>query len=119
MKYTFYDKNKNIEGVINFNSSCCGEATNTEYDNRENKKGWAKPIFECRCNICSWIEYDNYNCPIYTLFFYNECCNKRTKLYDQYNVEVNFTNKSLINNGFSKFQQVILISLFFPLPNNE
>ena len=119
MKYIFYDKNKNIEGVINFNSSCCGEAIYTEYDNRENKKGWAKPIVECRCNIYSWIEYDNYNCPIYTLFFYNECCNKRIKLYDQYNVEVNFTNKSLINNGFSKFQQVILISLFFPLPNNE
>ena len=103
--YSFLDLNKNLEGFIEIRNKC-SYIILEEFDKYNTKIG------ECN-HKC----YDNF--PIYTVSdinggivykckrFIGEKGNNLFKIFDSYDHEVNFDNKSLLNRGFTKMQIVI------------
>ena len=63
---------------------------------------------------CNWIEYDNYDSPIYRFEIYSGCISSKIKIFDKYDVELNLGNKSLINDSFTKIQEILLLNILLP-----
>ena len=112
--YIFYDANKNIECTIVVKSECC-KMIFTEYDKYNTISNFAENYQSC-CNNDYYCEYDQSSNLIFKTKIFNQSTGRLIKIYDNNDVEVDLTGKTLFNNKYTKIQLLIIFreALFHP-----
>ena len=105
--FTFFDSNKNLVSTINI-ANKCSSLFLEEFDKYNTRIGTCEYILYSKDGEII-NEYDQngmllFKCKITPIGLYF-----LFKIFDRYDNEVNFDNKNLFNNGFTKIQIVILI----------
>ena len=109
--FTFFDSNKNLVSAINIKNGC-SSLFFEEFDKYKTRIGTCEFILYSKDGQIIY-EYDQngillFKCKITPIGFYF-----LFKIFDSYDNEINFDDKNLFNNGFTKIQTVILIMKFF------
>ena len=97
-------------------SACC-EITIDEFDKYNSRTNGAIGRQECPGDV-TFIENDSYRNPISIIRCFSECCSRKLKFYDNNHMELNLNEKSILYGGFTKIQQIIIISFLFGEKNN-
>ena len=116
--FIYYKEDKSIESTITRKSDCC-EITFDEYDKYNSRTNGAIGRKECFGDVITFIENDSNGNPISIIRCFSECCSRKIKFYDNNNMELNLNEKSIINDGFTKIQQIIIITFLFAEKNND
>ena len=109
--YTFYDANRNIESVISVKKACC-QAIYEEFDNYSTRINSAELNQKC-CEIPVYYESDQNGNPISKIVKFNIGFRPVVKIFDANGAEINITNKTLVNKGFSRIQLLIILDELF------
>ena len=116
-RYTFYGLDKNIESIITIKFGCCSIAID-EYDKFNSRIKGARGE-RCCCRDVTYYETDSYGNTNFIIRCSNECGSAKLKIYNSNNMEINFNEKSIFNDGFTKIQQVIFLLTFFEGKNQQ
>ena len=108
INYLFYDKYKNFESRVTLSGGCF-ETNIEEFDQYNTRISHA--IFK-QCGDNFYFEYDEQNTLYYkiTNYFFVQIPNIIMKIYDTNDQEINLSNKTLFNNGFTKIQMFLIIA---------
>ena len=118
IKYTFYNADKDIQGIVIFKQSCC-TFTLDEYDKYDTVINRAILNAKC-CEQGFYLEYDQSSNLIGRIMANYNSFNKIFKIYDNNDMEINLENKTLFNNGFSKIQIILILKvLYYQKQNNN
>ena len=104
--YIFYDANKNIESTILIKSKCC-KLIFTEYDKYNTINSFAENYQSC-CNNDYYCEYDQSRNLIFKTKIFKQSTGRLIKIYDNNDIEVDLTDKTLFNKRYTKIQLLII-----------
>ena len=105
-RYTFYGLDKNIESVILFKPGC-SQFIFEECDKYDIRTNWAE-INICKDRFIS--EFDsNGNLKYKINQYYNS--EEAIKILDSNDMEVNLSDRTLFNNGFTKIQTILILQM--------
>ena len=110
--FTFYGLDKNIESVIT-KKLCCCENIFVEYDSYNTETNRAICKKNCYPNY-TFYENDSCGNPKFIVREKFDCNNSIFKIYNPSYVEINLTEKSLFNEGFTKIQIILIVLILFP-----
>ena len=109
--YTFYGTDKNPISSITAKIGCC-DLTFDEYDKYNTKTNGANGKRECSGNI-TFYENDPNGAPIFIIRQTYGCNFYKFKIYDQNEKEINFSNRTLFNDGFTNIQKILILLTIF------
>ena len=110
--YTFYGEDKNIIASITSKSGCW-RFIYDEYDKYNTKTNGVIGKSHCYAST-TYNENDSNGNLIFIIresYNYGNCI---FKIYDQNEKEINFSDRTLFNNGFTNIQKLIILSILFP-----
>ena len=107
--YLFYDANKNVESRISIMAKLLC-TTIDEFDQYDMRISYA---INHHCGENFYFEYDEQNNLIYKLKHTFIGNTNEMKIYDSNDMEINLSNKTLFNNGFSKIQMILILQNIF------
>ena len=110
-KYLFYDKNKNIDGFIQSKKECC-TIIYEEFDKNNTKISSCKYNIKC-FGVHIFVEYDKSGKLAFITKVFNAPLCPIIKISDKNHKEIDLTDKTLFNKGFTKIQIFIIINYFF------
>ena len=116
-RYTFYGLDKNIESIVTIKFGCCSIAVdkydqyNTRINGARGERGYCKDV--------TYYENDSNGNTTFIIRCVNDCGSIKLKIYDSSNMEINFNEKSIFNDGFTKIQQIIILLTFFEDKNQK
>ena len=109
--FRFYDTNKNLESVVTTKKTCKFLYEESDiYNTIINRAGHN---IDCDCNTTTFTEYDQFGSISYITKIFNTCDSTIIKIFDHNYNEVNISDKTLANKGFTKIQIVILLRIMF------
>ena len=119
LNYTIYGANKNIISTITKKAGCC-DITFLEYDKYNTKTNETICKRDCSSKI-TYYENDQYGNPIFIIRHIIECFNFKFKIYDKNKKEINFSNKTIFNDGFTNIQKILILQTLFHIydPQNS
>ena len=102
----FYDTKKNVESVVLFKLGCCQVSIEEFSENN------ARISFVERDNNNFLSEYDSNRNFKYKVINYNHFGNAM-KFFDINNNEIDLSDSSLFNDGFTKIQIILILRMLF------
>ena len=115
--YTIYGADKNIISNIPNKFGCCDEIFE-EYDKYNTKTKEAIGKRDCSSNT-TYYENDQYGNPIFIIRYILECSNFKFKIYDPNEMEINFSNKTIFNDGFTNIQKILILQTLFHIYDQQ
>ena len=107
--YSFHGLDENIESTITKKLGCC-EYIFDEYDKYNTRAHSAQLKFYMQNEDC--FEKDSNGKLNFIIRKYHDK-GEIMKIFDANNIEVNLSNKTLFNNGFTKIQILLLLDILF------
>ena len=104
--YDFFDANDNIESIIIVKGDNLFGTIIEEFDKYNTRINWAN-FYLCKQNY--YCERDING----RILKYKKLPREIIKIYDESDMEINLSNKTLVNNGFTKIQIILILQLFF------
>ena len=109
---------KNIESVISVKRSCW-QVTYEEFDNYGTRINFAE--FNQKCGeFPFYYEPDQNGNPISKITIFRAGFRPTFKIFDSNGMEINITNKTIVNKGFSRIQLLIILEeLLFRIVSSD
>ena len=116
--YTIYGTDKNIISTITVKFGC-SDVTFDEYDKYNTKTKGVIGKRDCSAKT-TYYENDPNGNPIFIIRQSYDCGRCKFKIYDQNEKEINLSDKTLFNDGFTNIQKIlILLIIFHANPQNS
>ena len=109
--YTIYGTDKNIISTITQKFGCC-DIIFEEYDKYNTKTKGVIGKRDCSAKTIYYENDPNGN-PIFIIRHILECSNFKFKIYDSNEKEINLSNKTVLNDGFTNIQKLLILSILF------
>jgi hypothetical protein len=109
--YIIYNTDKSIESIITIKSGCC-EMSIVECDKYNTPTNGATCKQDC-CSTYTFNENDSRGNLNFIIRQKYDCSSILFKIYDPNEIELNFSQRSLLNDGFTNIQKIIILKMLF------